>query len=186
MIFRKIFVPALLLAAVTTFAGAARASDISLFVGAEMPGSIKYDDIKTALDNGPIYGIRLGNSFVRYLGMEHTLAFSSDYLFPSGTSAVEGTKGFLYNSNLNLNFPDITERIVPFLTAGAGLIHQYGDRSLPVGTKFAFNYGGGIKFPKLAGPLGARVDLRGYSAGMISKKLNIAEISLGLMISLGR
>ena len=185
MNFNKIIVLLLLAVVVQAFAGAACASDISVFVGVEMPASIKIDDVKTALDNSPLFGLRFGNNFIRYFGMEHTLAFSSDYLFPSGAPEVNAAKGFLYSSNLKINFPDIAEKMVPFLTAGVGIIHQYGDRDLPVGTKFAFNYGGGVKFPKLAGPLGARVDFRGYNAGLLTKKINIAELSFGLMISLG-
>ncbi|MCL2877516.1 MAG: hypothetical protein FWF13_01910 [Acidobacteria bacterium] len=204
MTIHRIFTTVFLLIAVSAFAGAAHATDITLFVGAEMPGSIKTDDVKTALDNGPVYGLRFGNDFVRYLGLEHTFAISPDFMFPGDaihytcpSADASGadcrpptewaeTKGFLYNSNLILNFPDMDQRMVPFLTAGVGLIHQYGDRNLPVGTKFAFNYGGGLKFPNLAGPLGARVDLRGYRAGVLSKSVNMVELSFGLMISLGR
>ena len=187
MTFQKFFTPAfLLIAALFVFAGTADAADISLFIGAELPGSVDNDGVKTPLGNGPVYGVRLGNNFMRYLGTEHTLALSSDYLFPGENTSVEEAKGFLYSSNLVLNFPDINKKMIPFLTAGAGLIHQYGDRDLPVGTKFAFNYGGGLKFPNLAGPLGARVDLRGYRAGLFSKKLNIFELSFGVMVSFGR
>ena len=186
MTFHKILASVLLLAAVPAFTGVAHASDISFFVGAEMPGSIKIDDVKKALDNGPIYGLRFGRNYVRYFGMEHTLALSHDFLYPSEDPNVANTRGFLYNSNLMLNFRDIAGNIVPFLTAGAGIVHQFGDKDLPVGTKFAFNYGGGVKFTNLAGPLGARVDFRGYNAGVFSKKVNMAEISFGLMLSLGR
>jgi len=192
MTFRKIFSSAFMLIVVLfTLAGAARASDISFFVGAEMPGSIE----EIPLDNGPVYGIRFGSNFIRYLGLEHTLAISSDFMFPSNNecgdsesmhSCWEESKGFIYSSNLMLNFPDIDSRMVPFLTAGVGLIHQYGDRNLPVGTKLAFNYGGGVKFPNLAGPLGARADFRGYRAGVISKSVNMFELSIGLMVSFGR
>jgi len=197
MSFRKILTTALLLIALSAFAGVAHASDISFFIGAELPGSVKDGDVKTALDNGPVYGFRFGRDFVRHLGLEHTLAFSPDFLFPSeeGTCAdaaegcalsVEESKGFIYSSNLMLNFPDMDRRMVPFLTAGVGLIHQYGDRNLPVGTKLTFNYGGGVKLPNLAGPLGARVDFRGYRAGIFSKNVNIFELSVGLMVSFGR
>ena len=186
MTFNKILVSVLLVVAVQAFAGAARASDISVFAGIEMPtSSISIDGIKSALDNGPIFGLRYGSDFIRYLGMEHTVAFSSDYLFPSGNPDVEAARGFLYNSNLRINFPGVAGKMVPFLTAGVGIIHQYGDRGL-LGTKLAFNYGGGVKFPKLAGPLGARIDYRAYNAGVLTKRLNINELSGGLMISLGR
>lgn len=119
------------------------------------------------------------------LGLEHTLAFSSDYLFPSNISAITNAKGFVYNSNLIINVP--SHRMVPFVTAGLGLIHQYGSPNLPVGTKFAFNYGGGLKFPKLLGPLGLRFDARGYTAtGIFSQHLNIFEVTGGVLINFGR
>ncbi len=85
--------------------------------------------------------------------MEHTLAFSWDYLFPRN-SPVKEAKGFVYNANLIFDLPVPVKIAVPYVTAGAGLLHQYGDAAEPVGTKFAFNYGGGLKFPHVAGPLG--------------------------------
>jgi hypothetical protein len=72
-------------------------------------------------------------------------------------------------------------------TAGAGLLHQYGDSNMPVGTKFAFNYGGGLKLPRLAGPLGLRLDLRGYrTTGIFSSSLNMFEASGGILLSMGK
>ena len=195
MTFRKILTSVfLLIAALSASTGAVSASDsdISIFIGAEMPGSIKHHNVRTGLDNSPVYGLRYGSDFTRQFGMEHSVAISPDYLFPSGSEAKE-TKGFIYNSNLRLNFPDIFldmfpddyPEIVPFLTVGAGITHQYGDRDLPVGTKFTFNGGGGIKSPNLAGPIGARADFRVYRAGLFTKQVNIFELSFGLMISLG-
>ena len=212
MTFYRVFTAVFLLFVVPTFAGAALAADISIFIGAEMPGSIDYeipgvgDNMKMPLDNGPVYGFRYASNFRRNLDIEHTLAISPDFLFPSepiilspcgsGVGSPAGecesvitwkeAKGFIYSGNLLLNFQEMNDRMVPFITAGAGLIHQYGDRDLPVGTKLAFNYGGGIKFPNLAGPLGARADFRGYRAGVLSKSVNIFELSVGLMVSFGR
>ena len=160
-----------------------QASDLTFFIGGVKPGSISYNNMKTSLDSSPVYGFRLGTNFVPFFGMEHTLAFSSDYLFPRNTSIKEA-KGFVYNSNLIFNLP--VGMAVPYVTAGAGVLHQYGDSDLPIGTKFAFNYGGGIKFPRMAGPLGLRVDLRGYRAGVFSNKVNLFEISGGVLLSLGR
>ena len=187
MTFHRIFARAFLLIVVlSAFAGAAHASDISIFVGMELPGSIRSNNVKTPLDNGPVYCLRYGSKFARYFGLEHTLALSPNYLFPGANTSVEEAKGFIYSSNLMLNFPGMNQKMVPFMTAGVGLVHQYGDRDLPVGTKLAFNYGGGLKFPHLAGPLGARIDLRGYRAGIFSETVDILELSFGLMISLGR
>jgi hypothetical protein len=166
------------------FATHIHATELGFFVGGVKPGTISFQNVKTSLDSSPIFGFRLANNFVPHFGMEHTLAFSSDYLFPRGISAIKDAKGFVYNSNLIINIP--LKVVTPYLTAGAGLMHQYGDLNLPVGTKFALNYGGGLKFPRVAGPLGLRFDVRGYSAGLIMDKLNILEVSGGIMLSFGK
>jgi hypothetical protein len=61
---------------------------------------------------------------------------------------------------------------------------------LPIGTKLALNYGGGIKLQRLLGPMGLRFDVRGYRAMniiFISSKnsLNIFEASAGLIFTFG-
>lgn len=175
-----------LVLAVLLSAGSVRAADLSVFVGGVIPGSVEYQGVDTSLDNSPVYGFRFSSDFVPHFGMEHTLAFSSDYLFPKGIAAVHEAKGVLYNSNLMVNFPIRVNRAIPYITAGIGFIHQYGSANLPVGTRFAANYGGGLKFPRLAGPVGLRFDVRGYRVGSISNKLNLFEISSGVMLSLGR
>lgn len=163
------------------FALPVKAGDLTFFVGGDIPGTIEYKGSEIIPDNSPVYGFRLGINFVPFFGMEHTLAFSSDYLFPGGAQDVGNAKGVIYNSNLIFNIP--VGKAVPYFTVGAGLIHQYGDGDMPVGTAFAFNYGGGLKFPRLFGPFGMRFDMRGYRAGGISNKLNMLEISAGAMIS---
>jgi hypothetical protein len=164
-----------------------RAADFTFFVGGAMPGAVTYANAKTALDKSPVFGVRLATNFVPSFGLEHTLGFSSDYLFPRNLSAIRDAKGFIYNSNLILNFPMKIKYFVPYVTAGAGVLHQYGDADLPVGTKFAFNYGGGVKLSHLAGPLGARLDMRGYRAtGVFSTSLNLFEISGGILLSMGK
>ena len=170
---------------ISLFIGAAQlhAADLTFYAGGVKPGSLSYNDVKTSLDSSPIFGVRFSTNFVPLFGMEHTLAFSSDYLFPQSIAAVKNAKGFVYNSNLIFNLP--VGIAVPYLTAGAGLVHQYGDPSLPIGTKFALNYGGGLKFPHLAGPLGLRFDVRGYRAGFVSNTLNILEVSGGILLSIG-
>lgn len=180
---RRVFFAFLLL---SLFAVGAEATDITGYVGYVKPGQLSVNNVKTALDGSPIFGFRLGVNFVPMLGMEHTFGFSSDYLFPRNVSAITNPKGFVYNANLLLGVP--VGHTVPYVTAGLGLIHQYGTSGLPddakVGTKFAFNYGGGMKFPKLWGPLGLRVDLRGYTAtGVFSNRLNMFEVTGGLLFS---
>lgn len=162
------------------------AADLTFYVGGVNPGTINYRDARTILDGSPIFGARLGTKFVPYFGAEHTLGFSSDYLFPRNIEAITNAKGFVYNSNLIFDLPVSFKHAVPYLTAGAGLIHQYGDSDLPVGTKFAFNYGGGLKMPRLKGPVGLRFDIRGYKAGVFSNKLNLLEITGGVMFTIGK
>jgi hypothetical protein len=170
-----------LTAVLVAFSSNTHAADLSLYIGGIKPGSISYHNVQTSLDASPVFGIRLNTNIVPHFGLEHTLAFSSDFLFPGGVSAIKNANGFLYNSNLLISLPG--KFAVPYITAGVGLMHQYGDSDLPVGTKFAFNYGGGLKFPHVAGPLGFRLDLRGYRAGVFSDKLNLFEISGGVFFS---
>ncbi len=160
-------------------------ADITGFVGGIKPGKLTFQGVSTPLDSSPVYGFRLGLDFLPFLGHEHTLGFSSGYLIPTGLSAFTHANGFVYNSNLVLHVK--AGGIVPYATAGLGLIHQYGSPGLDVGTKFAVNYGGGLKFPRLFGPFGLRFDARGYTAtGLASGKLNILEVTGGVLLSFGK
>lgn len=159
-----------------------RAADLTLFGGGIKPGKLSINDVRTALDSSPMWGFRLSTNFVPMFGMEHTVAFSPDFLFPSTPTDATEAKGFVYSSDLILTLP--MGRVAPYVTAGIGLIRQYGSPDLPVGTKLAFNYGGGVKVPRLAGPLGLRFDARGYTAtGIFSQSLSLLEVSGGLLVS---
>ena len=221
MAFKKIFKAVFLPIALSAFTAVSYATDISFFIGAELPGSgqclngIGCPGISPCPDAGrfgiydldlrksSVYGLRFGHAFVPYIGMEHTLAFSPRFLFPDENAYNSFLKkesgGLLYNSNLVFDFPKIGQNTVPFLTAGIGLIrpYDYGDWLLPGNATFALNYGGGVKFPKLGGPIGVRFDFRGYRANLISdygelvswvssKPSNIFELSFGLMFSFDR
>jgi hypothetical protein len=163
----------------------AAAADFTGYVGGIKPGSLTFQGVSTALDSSPVYGFRFKLDFLPYLGHEHSFGFSSGYLVPSSVSAFTNPKGFVYNSNLILGVK--IGRAVPFVTAGIGLIHQYGAPALEVGTKFAVNYGGGLNFPRLLGPLGLRFDVRGYTAtGLNSGNLSMLEVTGGILLSFGR
>jgi hypothetical protein len=175
------------IAAAFLMAAPLQAADFTFYVGGVVPGTVTYQSLKTSLDNSPIYGFRLATNFIPYFGLEHTLGFSSDYLFPRSVTDIKDAHGIVYNSNIILNFPVKIKSTIPYVTAGAGLIHQYGDADMPVGTKFAFNYGGGLKFPNLAGPLGLRFDMRGYrTAAIFSDSLNMFEITGGVLLSISK
>jgi hypothetical protein len=111
----------LFLVIVGSLAARAEASDITVYVGGVIPGELTRDGVEIPLDNGPMVGFRLRTDFVPHFGMEHTLGFSSDYLFPSASPVVKDAKGFVFNSNLIFDLP--SGKLVPYLTAGIGIIH---------------------------------------------------------------
>jgi opacity protein-like surface antigen len=84
-------------------------------------------------------------------------------------------------------------KVRPYGTVGLGLIHTStsGNGVGDIGTKFALNYGGGVKILP-AGPVGIRFDLRGYAVPSTefkvfsneSKRLDILEVSVGVIFSL--
>jgi hypothetical protein len=174
------------------FASGAYAADFTFFVGGAIPGKLTADRILAAgqtfqeLKNGPVFGFRLNTNFVPMIGLEHTLGFSTDYLTPKSVLNPGSSRGFIYNTNLLINLP--VGGAVPYVTAGVGLIRQYGSSNPPIGARFAFNYGGGLKLPRLVGPLGLRLDVRGYRAASIggissTNGFNIIEASGGLLLS---
>ncbi len=182
----RVLILAILVLLAAACVSQAVAADITGFVGGLRPGKLNLQGTLSTLDSSPVYGFRLGLDFLPFLGHEHTIGFSSGYLVPSSVSAFTDAKGFVYNSNLILHAK--VGRVVPFATAGVGLIHQYGSPELHIGTKFAVNYGGGLKFPRLLGPLGLRFDVRGYTAIGIegSQSLNMIEVTGGVLLSFGK
>jgi hypothetical protein len=173
-------------------APAARAADLSFFVGGAVPGKLRLSSVITPgqtieeLRSGPVFGIRFATNFVPLFGVEHTLAFSSDTLTPKTILNPGSARGFVYNTNLILNVP--LGNLVPYATAGLGLIRQYGSAIDPSHTSFAYNYGGGLKVPRLLGPLGLRLDLRGYRAKELrfltsAGGVNIFEASGAVLLS---
>jgi hypothetical protein len=192
IIYKRILTSALVLLVLTS---AAYATDLTFFLGGAIPGKLSVDlaanptQTYNALKNGPIFGVRLSNSIVPTIGLEQTLAFSTDYLTPKVVLHPQNAKGFIYNMNLLVNIP--LKKFVPYGTMGLGLIKQYGVPEAPIGTKLAFNYGGGIKLARLLGPIGLRFDMRGYRTMKIlfigsEQNLNIFEASVGLLLSFGR
>lgn len=167
-----------------SFAFPLNGADFTFYVGGVDPGSIEVEDEDVSLDGSPVFGFRVGTNFVPYFGMEHTLAFSTDFLFPGNIEGPADSRGIIYNANLMFTLP--VKKIEPYLTAGFGLIHQFGSSDLPVGTEPAFNYGGGFKVPRIKGPFGLRFDVRGYRAGFVTNSVNMFEMSGGIMISTGR
>src|SRR5262245_30049429 len=155
---------------------ASLAADITLFTGVQNPGKLTINNVVRDTKLGGVFGARFSGGQV--IGFEQTFGFSPNFL-------VSGRRAFNMQSNLHVGIP--TGSVVPYATAGVGFITTFGDSVLnlgDIGTKFTVNYGGGVKLTKLAGPLGVRFDVRGYSVpDVFSQTLNFVEGSVGLLFS---
>lgn len=157
---------AFILASVPLFAD----EDITIFGAAQHQGKLTLQSAEatatTTTNFNPgtfgVFGARFSHG--KIFGGEHTFAYAPDFL---GGDA----KAFIYNSDFMLQAP--LPKIRPYAVAGLGAIITWGSTSTgqpelsSIGTKFALNYGGGVKvFP--AGPVGIRFDIRGYAIPSVS------------------
>jgi opacity protein-like surface antigen len=187
--FRWVFVALVLLIAVLP----ARAADLDItgFGGVQRQGKLTLRSAPgTSLNlirtinstNFGIFGVRVGHGHV--FGGEHTIAYSPNLIDAD-------TKALTYNSNILIQAPLPVVR--PYGTVGLGLIHTWGNGLGVFGTKFALNYGGGIKFLP-AGPVGVRFDVRGYAVPSTefklfsteSQRLDFLEATVGIVYSFGK
>jgi len=157
--FRCFLLIVCILAAVPAFA----AGDFTIFGAAEHQGKLTLQSAQATASTfsnfNPgtfgTFGIRFSHGSV--IGGEHTLAYAPNFLSAD-------SKAIIYNSNILVQAP--LPKVRPYVTAGLGTVFSWGSESGVaalgnIGTKFAVNYGGGIKvFP--AGPVGVRFDIRGY------------------------
>ena len=174
----RIILPAVLVAAFC--AQGLRASDVTFYVGGINPGNLQNGSQQIHLDGGAVYGFRLNLPIIPTVGLEQTVAFSSNFLAPAGLPAGQDSDGFISNANVIVNIP--LKTFTPYATAGAGFIWQHGSGDLPVGGQFAVNYGGGVKW-KLFGPTGLRLDVRGYTTTKVyDSSLNMFEASIGFFV----
>jgi hypothetical protein len=171
-----LLITALVLFSVPAFS---EGNDFTLFAGLQNPGKITLTNaastgtssatqIITDPKNAGTFGVRYGHG--RVFGAEHTLAFSPNFM--AGKS-----KAFIYNSNIRIQAP--TPVVRPYVTAGMGTIMTWGSGISDIGSKFAVNYGGGVKI--MAGPVGLNVGLRGYALPKVqSQTLYITETTVGV------
>jgi hypothetical protein len=147
------------------------ASDFTIFGAAEHQGKLTFQSATqtatTTSNLDPrtfgVFGIRYSHGKV--IGGEHTLAYAPNFL-------VTGGRALIYNSDLLLQAP--LPKVTPYATAGLGAVFTWSSSSsafnhalADIGTKFALNYGGGVKiFP--GGPVGVRFDIRGYTLPSVS------------------
>jgi hypothetical protein len=122
-------------------------------------------------------------------------------LRPSSFNPATGpVRGFLYDLNASYNFGErqfLNHRISPFITAGAGGLttHIPNASSMLINgsnilegkdTFFTVNYGAGVKFLNVAGPLGFRFDVRGRTLpNFFGETTTWLEPTAGLTFSWG-
>jgi hypothetical protein len=150
---------------VTIFGGVQHQGKLTLRSGAQSASNLTFDP-----RNFGVFGFRFGHG--RVFGGEHTLAYTPNFIDSA-------TKAVIYNSNFLVQLP--TPGVRPYATVGLGSVFTSGETITDIGNKFAINYGGGVKITP-AGPVGARIDVRGYSLPSVQDQtLNIIEVSVGVV-----
>src|SRR5689334_11962550 len=157
-------------------------SDLTLFGGVQRAGKITLQNSASAVPslitfnpkNFGTFGIRAGVG-KQVVGTETTFAYSSN-MIDSGVRAV------ILNQNLNVQLP--LPKVKPYASVGLGSVFTKGTGTLDIGSKFAINYGGGLKFFPVGGPVGGRIDVRNYTLPSVqSQTLNMFEVSVGVVFS---
>jgi hypothetical protein len=152
---------------VTLFGGVHHQGKLTLSSGVQQASNVTFDP-----RNFGVFGARFGHG--RVVGGEHTLAYTPNFIDSQ-------TKAVIYNSNLLIQAP--LPKVKPYATVGLGSIFTSGDTITDVGNKFAINYGGGLKILP-AGPVGVRLDVRGYTVPSVQDQtLNIIEVSVGVVFA---
>jgi hypothetical protein len=138
--------------------------DVTVFGGIQDPGKITFETAPGTAGNlittfNPhtfgVMGARFGHGGL--IGGEHTLSYAPNFL--------EGnTHAVIYHSNLRI-MPSIAF-VKPYATAGIGAIFTGGNTLADFGTKFGFNYGGGVTLT--GGPIGVNLDVRGYAVPKVT------------------
>ena len=145
--FRCFLVVMCILTAVPAFAD----GDVTLFGAAQHQGKLTVQSAQSTASSfsnfnpGTFGAFGLRFSHGKVFGSEHTFAYAPNFL-------TADSKAFIYNSDLLLQAP--LPKIKPYVTAGLGTMYSVGNGFCgrpalgKIGTKFAVNYGGGIKiFP---------------------------------------
>ena len=156
-----------------------QASELSLVAGGAKLEDLSIEEGTTFFRHPTLFGARYEKDFLMLLGLENNVMISRNMLSPKGG---DGEQAVYYTGNLVLNFP--VDRIVPNFVVGLGLLYRFGNSRPDVGAAFLTNWGFGMKFRNLIGPLGGRVDYRRIGIhGVEHQTVTEQEVSGGLLFS---
>jgi hypothetical protein len=143
------------------------AADATVYVGFQYPSRSITTVFYIGKATGTVVGARVSTG--GRIAFEQSIGYSPNLM--SYLIDVFNTQ-----SNLVVRFP--VGKVTPYATAGVGLMKAWGDsgRASLFGTRFTVNYGGGIKFNRVVGPLGVRVDVRGYTAPSFPIRSRFGEV----------
>lgn len=158
----------------------AQASDLSGFVAWNDSGDLSTATSRIDVENYSTLGLRYEKTFLAIFGFENTLAYTREIMVPGG--ATDEDDGLYYTGAFVLNIP--VGRLVPNFAYGLGFLHRFGDSFPDTGTSFMTNWGVGIKFRELAGPVGLRFDYRRLKLyDVLDDNFNTQELSAGVVLT---
>ncbi len=156
-----------------------QASDLSLVAGGATLEDLNVEDSVVLFRHPTLFGARYEKDFLLLLGFENNLMISRNMLSPKQG---EGEQAIYYTGNFVVNFP--VDRVVPNVSVGLGVLYRFGNTEPDVGASFLTNWGFGMKFRNLIGPVGARVDYRRIGIrGVQNQTVTEQEITGGLLLS---
>jgi hypothetical protein len=157
------------------------AADLAIFLGQQDAGVVTLNSVPdaggtiTQIVKNPLkagtFGVRFSGG--RVVGNETTISYTHHFIDAN-------SHALIMNTNLILTVP--LPVVKPYVTAGLGTFIVSGSGISDIGTKFAYNYGGGVKV--LPGPIGVQGDVRGYSlTGVNGDSMNVVEVSIGILFN---
>jgi hypothetical protein len=165
----KLFVRfAVVVCVVTVFTASLSAQSVELYPNA---GYFWPDTMNNGqrLNSNGIYGLKGGVFLDPNLQVEGSFGYINHFELKD-QPVITPVRAFLYDMNLAYNFGErqfLNTRVAPFLSFGAGGLTSH----TPDATDFSIadssdtfltlNYGAGLKFLNVAGPMGFRFDVRG-------------------------
>lgn len=183
---------ALAVLAGTLSAVRAQRIEISPYAGGILaPGQADFRFGFSDLKEEGIFGVRGGVFLTPHLEVEGNFGYINHFEF-RGTDPE--SRGLLWEASA-LYHLKLENRIKPFVTAGVGGLTAVVDEDGPApsglppvfkdgDTFFTFSYGGGVKVPRLWGPLGLRGDVRGRTLpNLLGKGVTWLELTGGITLS---